>query len=121
MKMIKPGAFDARPALNIASALEPSDRAEFSQAVFNTLWSGQVDVRQNDWLAQIFELRKLPRQWLDLAQEKTSPALEMQTEQALNAGAFGAPAFVLRGKGKPQLFWGVDRMDFLERALQKSA
>ncbi len=121
MKMIKPGAFDARPALNIASALEPSDRAEFSQAVFNTLWSGQVSVRQNDWLEQIFSLHKLPRQWLDLAGEKTSPALEKKTERALNAGAFGAPAFVLRGKGKPQLFWGVDRMDFLERAVQESA
>ena len=35
------------------------------------------------------------------------------TEQALAAGVFGAPSYVLDG----EIFWGQDRLDFLERAL----
>jgi len=42
------------------------------------------------------------------------------TETAYKAGAFGAPAFILKGTGKPQLFWGVDRMDFLARTIEDS-
>jgi len=121
LKMITPGAFDARPALNIASALEPHDRAGFSRTVFDALWSGQVNVKQDDWLQRIFAVRELPHEWLALAGEKTSPALEAQTEAALKAGAFGAPTFLLHGEGKPQMFWGVDRMDFLERAIRRPA
>jgi len=120
LKMITPGAFDARPALNIASALTPEQRAGFSQSAFDTIWSGQINVREADWLEQLFDLNGYPKEWLALAGDKTSPALEAQTKQALDAGAFGAPTFVLRGKGKPQMFWGVDRMDFLQRAIQKS-
>lgn len=35
------------------------------------------------------------------------------TEEAIAAGAFGAPSFVVDG----ELFWGQDRLDFLDRAL----
>ncbi len=120
LKMITPGAFDARPALNIASELTPEQRADFSQTAFNTIWSGQINVRKPDWLEQLFTLNGYPEEWLALACEKTSPALEAQTEAALKAGAFGAPTFILRGAGKPQMFWGVDRMDFLERAIRQA-
>lgn len=36
------------------------------------------------------------------------------TQQAIDAGVFGAPTYSLAGN----LFWGQDRLDFLERALQ---
>lgn len=35
------------------------------------------------------------------------------TEQAIAAGVFGSPSYVYRG----ELFWGQDRLDFLEEAL----
>ncbi|MDQ6959949.1 MAG: DsbA family protein [Mariprofundaceae bacterium] len=49
--------------------------------------------------------------------EQHRAELRENTEIAYKAGGFGAPAFILRGTGKPQLFWGVDRMDFLARAV----
>ena len=37
------------------------------------------------------------------------------TQEALGRGVFGAPSYVY----KNELFWGQDRLDFLEQALQK--
>lgn len=40
---------------------------------------------------------------------------EANTQQAIDAGVFGAPSYVLNG----EIFWGQDRVDFLARALQQ--
>ena len=37
------------------------------------------------------------------------------TQEAIDRGVFGAPTFVYDG----ELFWGQDRLDFLDRALAK--
>jgi protein-disulfide isomerase len=42
---------------------------------------------------------------------------EANTQQAIDAGVFGAPSFVVDG----ELFWGQDRLDFVERALAAKA
>jgi len=40
------------------------------------------------------------------------------TQQALTAGVFGAPSYVLPSS---EIFWGQDRLELLERALKKLA
>ncbi len=120
LKIIKPGSFDARPALNIASALSSKERMTFSQTVFQAIWSGSTDLGNHDWLQQIFDQHSLSKSWLALVGEKTSPALERQTQQALKSGVFGVPTFILRGGKRSEMFWGVDHMDFLERAIVQS-
>ena len=42
--------------------------------------------------------------------------LRRRTDQAIALGIFGAPAFVVDGDAN-QMFWGQDRMHFVERAL----
>ncbi len=47
---------------------------------------------------------------------RTSPrATTMLTQEAIDRGVFGAPTYVCGG----ELFWGQDRLDFLDRALAK--
>ena len=41
--------------------------------------------------------------------------LRARTDEAIALGIFGAPAFVVGG----ELFWGQDRMDFVEKALAR--
>ncbi len=41
---------------------------------------------------------------------------EQYTQEALAAGVFGAPSYVLPSG---EVFWGQDRLDLLERALKK--
>jgi carboxymethylenebutenolidase len=36
------------------------------------------------------------------------------TRQAMDAGVFGAPSYVVDG----EVFWGQDRLEFLQRRLQ---
>jgi 2-hydroxychromene-2-carboxylate isomerase len=38
---------------------------------------------------------------------------ETNTQMAIDAGVFGAPSYVVNG----EIFWGQDRLDFVERAL----
>jgi carboxymethylenebutenolidase len=40
---------------------------------------------------------------------------ETYTQAAIDAGVFGAPSYVVDG----ELFWGQDRLDFVERALAR--
>ncbi len=50
------------------------------------------------------------------AQPDASARYEAFTQEAIKAGVFGAPTWILDG----DLFWGQDRLDFLERALGKA-
>ncbi len=47
--------------------------------------------------------------------EGDSAAYERYTQEAVARGIFGAPSFVYRD----EVFWGQDRLDFLDRALAK--
>jgi 2-hydroxychromene-2-carboxylate isomerase len=40
---------------------------------------------------------------------------ERDTERAIEAGIFGAPSYVIDG----EIFWGQDRLDFVERCLAR--
>ncbi|NWF38844.1 2-hydroxychromene-2-carboxylate isomerase [Mariprofundus sp. NF] len=114
-KMIRPGTFDSRPALRIAGALHGSDRATFCLAAFESIWSGAVDPTAGDCLEQVVSLKELPDEWLQLKNEDFEP----NTHAALKAGAFGVPSFILKKeRGRPELFFGVDHMDFLSRACE---
>lgn len=115
-KMIKPGTFDSRPAMRIAMALEGEERALFAQAVFNSIWSGEIDPCTEAWLNQVVAAHKLPADWLALASDK----LDDNTEAALKAGAFGVPTFILHSGQRREIFFGIDHMDFLARACEKS-
>jgi len=113
--MIRPGSFDSRPAMRTALALEGEHRQRFSLAVFHSIWSGAVDPKQDGWLEQVVALHELPQSWL----KKQDDRLDELTRQALDAGAFGAPTFFMpRQHGRPEMFFGIDRMDFLARACE---
>ncbi|MBL4760054.1 MAG: 2-hydroxychromene-2-carboxylate isomerase [Mariprofundaceae bacterium] len=116
LKMIRPGSFDSRPALRIAGALQGQERVVFCLAVFEALWSGDIDPRKDDWLEKVFSLKQLPSDWLEM----TSELFENNLSKALKAGLFGVPTFIVHDEGKPEMFFGIDHMDFLARACQPS-
>ena len=54
----------------------------------------------------------LPARRLDDAQSQAvHERYEANTQQAIEAGVFGAPSYVIDG----EMFWGQDRLDFVER------
>jgi len=118
-KMIRPGSFDSRPALAIAAALQDGERERFCLGVFHAVWSGDIDPRQEAWLEKVFRAQGFPQGWLKYA-DAHAPILMENTQVALKAGAFGVPLFVLHGQARPELFFGVDHLHFLERACAKA-
>jgi len=114
-KMIRPGTFDSRPAMRICAALKGEDRAVFCLGVFDVLWSGVVNPAEEGWLDQVFKLKNFPEMWMGQCRE----SLDDNTEMALKTGAFGVPTFILHNRGRSELFFGVDHMEFLARACRQ--
>ena len=114
LKLYRPGAFDSRPALYVACSLPEEARERFTLAVFQAIYSGRTDPREDNWLGDVVHDEGLPQAWLNILNgEKAKSAedqLQQHTEAALHAGAFGAPSFVVHLGGRSELFFGVDHM-----------
>ncbi len=95
------------------SAVAPSLAYDLMRAV----WVEDRNIADADTLKAIIRAKGLPAD--ELLAQATSPetkaTYESFTQEALARGVFGAPTFVYRD----ELFWGQDRLDFLERALAK--
>lgn len=85
-----------------------------SGAVFAAVWAQERDIASADVLAQLLRECDLPAACLDRSRD---PAIQqrydLHTAQAIDAGVFGAPSYVVDG----EIFWGQDRLDFLRRKL----
>ena len=83
-------------------------------AVLRAVWVQERDIADADTLAAL-----LAAQGLDaglLAQSRTAAtqqAYDANTDRALALGVFGAPTYAVG----EELFWGQDRLDFLQRRL----
>ncbi|MES2349862.1 MAG: 2-hydroxychromene-2-carboxylate isomerase [Pseudomonadota bacterium] len=88
-----------------------------SFAVMRALWAEDKNIGDEDTLAQIAGSCGLDGRALIKSAETASVQAEYDrnTEDATAASVFGSPWYVLDGES----FWGQDRLDFLERAMQK--
>ena len=85
------------------------------QSLFRAIWAEDRDLNDPVVLGDCAEKAGLDPQ-AALAAIETQPIkdrLRAYTDAAIAKGAFGAPAFVVGD----ELFWGNDRMHFVERAL----
>jgi carboxymethylenebutenolidase len=86
-------------------------------AVLSAVWAQERNIADPAVLAELLQEQQLDAS--RLAQAATAPvqtAYAHYTDQALALGVFGAPAYVFKG----ELFWGQDRLAFLEQRLQSS-
>jgi carboxymethylenebutenolidase len=78
------------------------------------VWEQQRNLAEPATLAALLAEAGLPPTWLDRAADpKIAQTLAGYTQQAIDAGVFGAPSYVVDG----EIFWGQDRLDFLARRL----
>lgn len=84
-------------------------------AIFAAVWVQERDIADAAVLQQLLEESGLPAQRLAQSQSaQVQQQYEANTSQAIEAGVFGAPSYVIDG----EIFWGQDRLEFVERALQ---
>ncbi len=90
---------------------------KLSGAVFRACWAEQRNMADAATLAALLAENGLDPQRLDQSRDAAVQAqYEANTRQAIDAGVFGAPSYVVGG----EIFWGQDRLDFLERRLNKN-
>jgi 2-hydroxychromene-2-carboxylate isomerase len=90
----------------------PEDRRlTLIRNLFQVLWVDGEDVDNRGVLEWIAEVSGVDPALMDRPEVRMQ--LDAATEAAANAGIFGVPSFRLAGR----LWWGLDRIAFVERAL----
>ena len=91
-----------------------------SKALFAAYWVLGRDVAQPDVVREALDRAGLDGDALVARAEdpEIKAALRVRTDEAVAHGVFGAPAFVVTAPGVAgDLFWGQDRLDFVEKSL----
>lgn len=113
-----PVAADDAARLIIAVDLhDGSDAAmHITDAVLRAVWVEERNIADEAVLAALLKERELPARRLeDAHSQAVSVRYEANTARAIDAGVFGAPSYVVDG----EIFWGQDRLDFLDRRLAR--
>ena len=120
---IQPKFFPVNPdlaALVIIAAGENKSGVGPSLAydLMRAVWAEERDIADVQTVAGIIKAKGLPEDELLAAAQspETRAAYEALTKEAMDRGVFGAPTYAFRD----ELFWGQDRLDFLDRALAAS-
>ena len=89
----------------------------YHPAVYRAVWAEAQDLGDDRVLRNVLESAGTPA--TELIAETESPQvkerLRQNTELAVQRGVFGAPTFFVGD----EMFWGNDRLDFVEEALRK--
>lgn len=108
------------PAARLITAVDQQDGSAAAMtlagAIFRAVWAEERDIASDEVLAEIQLAHGGDS--ARMAQSKTAEIqqlYEANTQQAISAGVFGAPSYVVNG----EIFWGQDRLDYLERRLAK--
>ena len=84
-------------------------------AVLAAVWVQERDIANANVLQDILrEQGIVADRWTAAQAPAAQDAYMAYTRQALDAGIFGAPSFVVDS----EIFWGQDRLEFLQRRLQ---
>lgn len=83
-------------------------------AVLAAVWAQERNIADAKVLAELLAQTGLNAQRLEQSySQAVQERYEAYTQQAIDVGVFGAPAYVADG----EMFWGQDRLDFLQRKL----
>ena len=85
-------------------------------AIMRGVWVEEKNIADPAVLQSMLEACGLPGKRLDESQSQAvHERYEQDSQRAIDGGVFGAPTYVIDG----EMFWGQDRLDFVERRLAK--
>jgi 2-hydroxychromene-2-carboxylate isomerase len=108
---------DERPAARmvIAHGRQGGDVSRLSEAVLRAVWVEERNIADPTTLRAIAAENGVDGEALAgmIEDDEVTAEYQANTQAAIAAGVFGVPTYVIGG----ELFWGQDRLDFVERAL----
>ena len=106
------GDDSARLIIAADLAQGPLAAMKIAGAILTACWAQERD----KVLAELLVEQGLPAQWMEASRSQAvQERYESYTQAAIDAGVFGAPSYGVGG----EIFWGQDRLDFVERALAR--
>ncbi len=117
---IRPKYFPADPLLadlcTIAIVERGADPAAYMQNIFSCVWTNDEDIASRDIVRRCLEVASHDADAIlaRAGMPEIAGIREENTRQAIAADAVGVPAYVLNGEP----FWGQDRIDYLDFALE---
>ncbi len=87
----------------------------FAGACLQACWEEDRDISNKDTLIQIAQENKLDAEKLLENGEHCLEVILSDSQSAVRHGIFGAPSY----RVNEEIFWGQDRLEFLDRELQK--
>ncbi len=118
--LVRPPEHPCRTVLALRSILVSGDIARATKALYRAYWVKGLDVGRAPVVRESLDEAGFDGEALLLRAESPGIKAELhaRTSEAKEAGVFGAPAFVVSGPGGHRaLFWGQDRLPFVEKAL----
>lgn len=118
--LVRPAEHPCRTVLALRAILASGEIARATKALYRAYWVLGLDVAKPSVVQQMLCEAGLDGAGLleRAGEAEAKEALFARTEEAKAAGVFGAPAFVVWAPGvSGALFWGQDRLMFVERAL----
>jgi 2-hydroxychromene-2-carboxylate isomerase len=103
----------------IAVKQKGGDAGRFANEVLKAIWAEERDISDADVLRRIADGIGLDgASVLEMARtEETMREFDTYTKEAQERGVFGSPFYIY----EDELFWGQDRLEFLERRLAKAS
>ncbi|MBL0932112.1 MAG: 2-hydroxychromene-2-carboxylate isomerase [Alphaproteobacteria bacterium] len=113
----RPTSAELPSRLVIAADMKELNAMALSLAIHRAIWVEDRDISDPETLKAICAEngRKPDFLWEAEQNEETKRRYDSYTQEAIDRQVFGAPTYVY----KDELFWGQDRLDFLDRALAK--
>jgi len=111
---------DDAACLIIATDLHDGTEAamQLTGAILAAVWAQERNIGDDRVLAELLAECGLAAKRLEQSDsQEVRERYEAYTQQAIEAGVFGAPSYVIDG----ELFWGQDRLDFVARRLGVNA
>ncbi len=105
---------DGTQAACLIAGAEPGKRMTLAGDILSAVWVREENIADPSVLSTIAARHSIHEIAKVLEAGKVQYAAN--TEEALSRNVFGAPTFAYSG----ELFWGQDRLEFLERALARS-
>jgi len=111
------GGDDAARLIIAADMAQGADAAmTVAGAVLSACWAQERNIADEKVLTELLAEQGLPAALLEKSHSQAvQERYDAYTQAAIDAGVFGAPSYVIDG----EIFWGQDRLDFVERALAR--
>ncbi|MEZ4442107.1 MAG: 2-hydroxychromene-2-carboxylate isomerase [Polyangiaceae bacterium] len=120
-----PAHHPMRSVLAMRAVIASGDVPRAARRLFDAYWRDGLDITDGPTLAQALDEVELPGAEIvqRAASQPIKDELRARTDEAVAAGAFGVPTFVVErgipgGLGQTSLIWGQDRLHFVTKAIE---